>query len=218
MRLKKYEQAEYYAKLMQPSKYSKVTLAWTFSRQGKYELALDQAKEAILLDSTYAFAYVTLGYLYAMQNQFQEYDDKLRDLQRQHIAWKAARAKPPQGRASGKVRDYTELSLLQHEIGKKTRHIPLRQLVRRSGQAISALKPCFMMGPMSVAQYLAPGEMKFDLVVMDEASQVRPEDALGAIARGGQLVVVGDPKQLPPTSFFEKILDEEDEHRICFLI
>src|SRR5690606_12147477 len=84
-------------------------------------------------------------------------------------------------------------------------------LMRRSGGAISALKPCFMMGPMSVAQYLAPGRMKFDLVVMDEASQVRPEDALGAVARGAQLVVVGDPKQLPPTSFFDKLLDEEDE-------
>ena len=146
-----------------------------------------------------------------MQKQFQEYDDKLRDLQRQLIAWKASRVQPPRGNAGGKVRDYTQMSLLEHEIGKKTRHIPLRQLVRRSGLAISALKPCFMMGPMSVAQYLAPGQISFDLVVMDEASQVRPEDALGAVARGGQLVVVGDPKQLPPTSFFDKILDEEDE-------
>jgi superfamily I DNA and/or RNA helicase len=146
-----------------------------------------------------------------IQQQFQEYDNKLRDLQRQLIAWKASRATPPRGKASGRVREYTELSLLEHEIGKKTRHIPLRQLVRRAGQAISSLKPCFMMGPMSVAQYLAPGEIKFDLIVMDEASQVRPEDALGAVARGDQLVVVGDPKQLPPTSFFDKLLDEEDE-------
>lgn len=146
-----------------------------------------------------------------MQKQFQEYDENLRDLQRQLIAWKASRVQPPKGNAGGRVRDYTQMSLLEHEIGKKSRHIPLRQLVRRSGLAISALKPCFMMGPMSVAQYLAPGQIRFDLVVMDEASQIRPEDALGAIARGDQLVVVGDPKQLPPTSFFDKILDEEDE-------
>jgi len=64
-----------------------------------------------------------------------------------------------------------------------------------------------MMGPLSVAQYLAPGQLKFDLVVMDEASQLKPEEALGAIARGGQLVVVGDPKQLPPSTFFERQLD-----------
>ena len=68
-----------------------------------------------------------------------------------------------------------------------------------------------MMGPMSVAQYLEPGAFEFDLVVMDEASQVKPQDALGAIARGRQLIVVGDPKQLPPTSFFEKTIDDEDE-------
>jgi superfamily I DNA and/or RNA helicase len=62
---------------------------------------------------------------------------------------------------------------------------------------------------MSVAQFLDPKGIRFDLVVMDEASQIRPEDALGAIARGGQLVVVGDPKQLPPTTFFEKV-DRDD--------
>ena len=62
-----------------------------------------------------------------------------------------------------------------------------------------------MMGPQSVAKYLAPGALKFDLVVMDEASQIRPEDAIGALARGGQAIIVGDPMQLPPTSFFNRI-------------
>src|SRR5229473_7909226 len=69
-----------------------------------------------------------------------------------------------------------------------------------------------MMGPLSVAQYLAPGQLKFDLVVMDEASQLKPEDAIGALARGGQVVIVGDPKQLPPTNFFQRVsLDSDDE-------
>ena len=66
-----------------------------------------------------------------------------------------------------------------------------------------------MMSPMSVAQFLDPAGLRFDMVVMDEASQIRPEDALGAIVRGRQLVVVGDPKQLPPTTFFEKV-DRDD--------
>lgn len=146
-----------------------------------------------------------------IQQQFREYDDRIRALQRKLIAWKASRAEVPNGNASGLVRDYTELGLVNKEIGKKMRHIPLRQLVRRASRAISGLKPCFMMSPMSVAQFLEPGLIEFDLVVMDEASQIRPEDAIGAVARGAQLVVVGDPKQLPPTSFFDKILDEEDE-------
>jgi very-short-patch-repair endonuclease len=84
-------------------------------------------------------------------------------------------------------------------------------MFRRAGRAIQALKPCFMMGPQAVAQYLPPGLFHFDLVVMDEASQMRPEDALGAVARGAQLVVVGDPKQLGPTSFFDVVANDEDE-------
>ena len=68
------------------------------------------------------------------------------------------------------------------------------------------------MGPLSVAQYLAPGEFSFDLIVMDEASQLKPEDAVGALARGGQMVIVGDPKQLPPTTFFQRAaIDTETE-------
>jgi very-short-patch-repair endonuclease len=107
---------------------------------------------------------------------------------------------------------------LKRECAKKKRHIPLRQLVLRAGNALAALKPCFMMGPMSVAQYLAPGEINFDLVVMDEASQMKPEDALGSIARADQLVVVGDPKQLPPTSFFDKMIDDDDEDATAIVV
>jgi very-short-patch-repair endonuclease len=94
------------------------------------------------------------------------------------------------------------------------RHIPIRDLLDRAGEAVQAMMPCFMMSPLSVAQHLVPGRLSFDLVVMDEASQLRPEDALGAIARGAQVVIVGDPKQLPPTSFFQTDTstaeDEED--------
>lgn len=115
----------------------------------------------------------------------------------------------------------SEMHLLYHEINKKRRHLPIRQLIKRAGRAIVKLKPCFMMGPMSVAQYLEQGAVDFDLVVMDEASQLRPEEALGAIARGKQLVVVGDPKQLPPTSFFDRLAndgdDEEDDEIPAFL-
>jgi very-short-patch-repair endonuclease len=67
------------------------------------------------------------------------------------------------------------------------------------------------MGPLAVAQYLEPGAVEFDLVIMDEASQLRPEDAIGSVARGKQLVVVGDPKQLPPTSFFDRMMSVDDD-------
>ena len=146
-----------------------------------------------------------------IQDQFCQYDQQLKLLQQKKISWKTAQNKVPAGSRGGKVGSYSELALLQHECGKKTRHIPIRQLIKRSGQALLQLKPCFMMGPMSAAQYLPPGEIVFDLIVMDEASQMKPEDALGVIARGKQVVIVGDPKQLPPTSFFDKTVNDEDD-------
>ena len=66
------------------------------------------------------------------------------------------------------------------------------------------------MSPLSVAQFLPPGALTFDLLVMDEASQIQPVDALGAIARCKQVVVVGDPQQLPPTAFFAKMMGQAD--------
>jgi len=103
-----------------------------------------------------------------------------------------------------------QLGLLRREFEKKRRHLPIRKLVQNSGKAIQALKPVFMMSPLSIATYLPPESLAFDLVVFDEASQVKPVDALGAIIRGKQIVVVGDSKQLPPTSFFDKMTGDDD--------
>ena len=114
-------------------------------------------------------------------------------------------SRPPAGTAGARVDEKTEMELLKHLIPQQRPRVPVRQMLRRAGRAIQELKPCFMMGPQAVAQYLAPGHLHFDIVVMDEASQLRPEEAIGAIARGTQLVVVGDPKQLPPTSFFARM-------------
>ena len=102
-----------------------------------------------------------------------------------------------------------EMRIIQQEIAKKRRHKPIRQLLKEAGTAIQAIKPVFMMSPISVAQYLEPGSLTFDLLLMDEASQVSPVDALGAMARAHQVVVVGDSKQLPPTRFFTKMLDDD---------
>lgn len=150
----------------------------------------------------------------AIRKQFREYDDKLKSLQQDKIAYQVAKhgfKNTKSGSARGKVGTYTEMGLINHQINLKTRHAPIRQLVRRAGESLVALKPCFMMGPHSVAQYLAPGQLEFDIVIMDEASQIKPQDALGTIARGKQLIVVGDPKQLPPTSFFDKTVESDDD-------
>ena len=110
-----------------------------------------------------------------------------------------------------------QLGVLMMEFNKKARHKPIRRLMEEAGLAVQAIKPVFMMSPLSIANFLPPAALDFDLVVFDEASQVKPVEAIGAIMRGKQLVVVGDSKQLPPTSFFDSITGnfaEEDEDNI----
>lgn len=137
--------------------------------------------------------------------RFIELDNEVIKLNGEKCAFSISARPVPQGNGKGAVGTWTEDAVLSNEIAKQKRHIPIRQLINRAGKALIALKPCFMMGPLSAAQYLEAGKYKFDLVVMDEASQLKPEEALGAVARGNQLIVVGDPKQLPPTSFFDKM-------------
>jgi hypothetical protein len=109
------------------------------------------------------------------------------------------------------------VGILRGEIAKRRAHMPIRQLMLRAAPVVQALKPVMMMSPLSVAQFLSPGHMMFNLLVMDEASQIQPVDALGAIARCRQIVVVGDERQLPPTQFFSKMTaddsaaDDDDE-------
>ena len=146
-----------------------------------------------------------------VRSQFASLDQSVISLNQLDMAYRASRRPIPAGVRGSVVKDTTEFALVQHEIAKQRAHIPIRQLMRRAGRAVQGLKPCFMMSPMSVAQFLAPGQLSFDLIVMDEASQLRPEDALGAVARGAQLVIVGDPKQLPPTSYFQRTIDDEAE-------
>lgn len=99
-------------------------------------------------------------------------------------------------------------TLLNKELGKKRRHIPVRELMRQIPDVLKGLKPCLLMSPLSVAQYLDT-TATFDVVIFDEASQIPVWDAIGALARGAQSIVVGDNKQMPPTSFFGK--GESDE-------
>ena len=142
------------------------------------------------------------------RRRFRSLDAETTGLRRMELVERLSGKSAPWGNGVGNKGDYTDGALLAHEASKLKRHLPIRQLMDRAGNAVQALKPCFMMSPMSVAQYLKPGGLHFDLLVIDEASQMRPEDALGAIARSAQIIVVGDPKQLPPTAFFAGADDE----------
>lgn len=114
----------------------------------------------------------------------------------------AARLLPKRPRAGTNVHPRSEPAILLHEAIKKKRFRPLRKLFADLPNLLPALKPCMLMSPLAVAQFLGESPVAFDVVVFDEASQILPADAIGAIGRGHQVVVVGDQQQLPPTRFF----------------
>lgn len=110
----------------------------------------------------------------------------------------------------GRIPDKNEVGkkdgygILKHQLQLQRRHKPVRQLAAEMGEAFTSLAPCMLMSPLSIAQYLPPDQALFDLVIFDEASQITPWDAIGSIARGRQVVIAGDPRQMPPTSFFNR--------------
>ena len=141
--------------------------------------------------------------------EFKDLDKKILTLNRKRIYHKLNSNIP-------KIFGGTEnpqAKILAGEFTRKSGHMPVRKLLEKAGGMIKQIKPCFMMSPLSIAQYLDPTneELQFDVVIFDEASQVKPEDALGAFMRGKTAVVMGDTQQLPPTSFFDQMSDADSD-------
>jgi hypothetical protein len=177
---------------------------------------LERIAEKELLVSKIGFDFTTAE-MEDTRRSFQSIDRTCMSAVPEEIARKVSQRRPPDGNGRGRVGEFTELALILHEIAKKTRHCRIRDLMTRAGTAVQTLKPCFLMSPLSLSRYIPSDQVKFDLVIMDEASQIKPEDAIGAILRAQQLVVVGDPKQLPPTSFFDRTDEElEDDEATQF--
>ncbi|HLO40919.1 MAG TPA: DUF4011 domain-containing protein, partial [Phycisphaerales bacterium] len=131
-------------------------------------------------------------------------------LARGHRIVRAALAKDRPD-ASADANPQSELGILKRELSRKARHMPTRRLIASIPNLLARLKPCFLMSPLSVAQYLDARLPPFDLVIFDEASQIPVWDSIGAIARGAEVIVVGDSRQLPPTSFFTIAAEDEEQ-------
>ena len=114
-----------------------------------------------------------------------------------------------QGISRGPTKKLTELGLIERIIGQKKPRISLRKFIKQSSEALSELKPCFMMSPLTLAELVRSQEDLFDLLIIDEASQMRMQDAIGGLARSSQCVIVGDPQQLAPSDFFA-VTEQED--------
>lgn len=139
--------------------------------------------------------------------KFRKLDKKVLMENRKRIVCSAYKETPKL--ASGASRS-SEAGILLNEFNRKRGHMPIRTLMKKAGGLIQKIKPCFLMSPLSIAQYLDPRSTRFDVIIFDEASQVKPEDAVGALLRGKQVVVMGDSKQLPPTDFFDTVLDSPE--------
>lgn len=146
-----------------------------------------------------------------------QYEDKINSYREMIKKHRALTIQELVARLSAKIPDVSsgttgnsEVSVLQRAIKSGGRMTPIRKLFDSIPALLRRICPCMLMSPISVAQYIDPNFPKFDLVIFDEASQLPTSEAVGAIARGDNVVVVGDPKQLPPTSFFSASRVDED--------
>ncbi|MCD8020647.1 MAG: AAA domain-containing protein, partial [Clostridiales bacterium] len=147
--------------------------------------------------------------------RFRKNDQKLRRVTQASLNVKLSGEKPSGQSLSLNGRD--EISILRRENEKKRKVMPLRRLFKEIPLLLQKLKPCFMMSPLSVSYFLDSDVYDFDMVIFDEASQILPEDAVGAIYRADQVIIAGDTKQMPPTNFFtassknDENYDSDDE-------
>lgn len=149
-----------------------------------------------------------------IQNQFRENFERIKELASELINDNLLQKLP----SSGSIyENNVEFQFLKKEINKKTRHSSIKQMFEKMPNLIYNLKPILMMSPLSVAAFFKNNDKKFDLVIFDEASQIKVETAISSILRGKQAILVGDREQLPPTNFFNKSMDnaenEEDEEQ-----
>lgn len=140
-------------------------------------------------------------------NEFNDLDKSQLEIARLRILERLISRLPNTNIATSSV---DEVGILKRELTKQRKIMPLRRLFKAIPNLLTALKPCLMMSPLSVSLFLQADGYNFDTVIFDEASQVCTEDAIGAIMRGKQVIIAGDSKQLPPTSFFAATLSDGD--------
>ena len=139
--------------------------------------------------------------------KFREVDERYQEATARYVAARLAGSLPEQD----DVPRSSQWGVVRHELNKQRRHKPVRRLLQEAPEVLTRLAPCFMMSPLSVAQYLPPEQALFDIVIFDEASQITVWDAIGSIARGRQVIVAGDPRQMPPTNFFARSEDDDPD-------
>jgi hypothetical protein len=169
---------------------------------GFYRIRIDEE-----ITSSQTLSHFTKAEFENKLQQFNHLDEEMSELTKLEVYAKLMERVPD---LQNNIIQSSEPGIVVKAIKSKGRGIAIRQLFERIPNLLPKIKPCMLMSPLSVAQYLAPTFPKFDLVIFDEASQLPTSEAIGAMARGKNVIVVGDPKQLPPTSFFSAQQSEEN--------
>ena len=163
----------------------------------------------LIIDSSETFRDFSASVFEEKISRLKALGDEFEKLTRQEIYLRIAKNLPNLTKDANAM---SALGILQHAIKSGGRGVSIRTLFSKIGKVMIKLCPCVLMSPLSCAQYLAPNkESPFDVVIFDEASQLPTCKAVGVIARGKNAIIVGDPKQMPPTSFFrEQVFDDEN--------
>jgi very-short-patch-repair endonuclease len=142
--------------------------------------------------------------------EYKQTDETYRELTQKALSAKLSVNKPKLG---GFIVPSSPTGIIVNQNNRSRGHMPIRKFLKKIDSVAGLLKPCYLMSPMSVSQYL-PVSPDFDVVIFDEASQIPPWDAVGSISRGQQAIIVGDNKQLPPTAFFSNQGDGDSDEMV----
>ncbi|MGI6231111.1 MAG: AAA domain-containing protein [Tractidigestivibacter sp.] len=183
----------------------------TFER---YKCGITKSMVRYGLDSSESMNSFTGSRLDGLIEQYARIDTELQELSKEELRHRIASHIPNLVEEATKS---TEAATLQRSLRNRKRSVTVRSIFRDCGNILLSLCPCMLMSPLSVSQYLAPGKELFDLVIFDEASQLQTCKAVGALARGKEAIIVGDPKQMPPTSFFKEKIDDEEYDQVADL-
>jgi very-short-patch-repair endonuclease len=148
------------------------------------------------------------------RDRFNQIDSELKKLEASKVLFCGSQKTIPRGVNWGPKKSYTDAALIWNEIGKKRGHLKKRELIQRAQKALLAMKPIWLMQPLSVSQLLPRERELFDLIIIDEASQMLPEYAIPSMLRGKQLVVVGDDQQMPPSDLFRLTSETSDPDEV----
>lgn len=176
-----------------------------------YKYFIRTAQQELIYDKYPELGSMGSDYIEKLRDDLRSLDKQIIKLSKKLVGYETEKlgSKAPKGSTSGKVSEKTGMALIDHVAQVPNARTTIREFFKRAADAATFIKPCTLMSPLAVSQTLPLTEM-YDVVIIDEASQMKPEYSICSIARAKQAVIVGDQNQLPPTTVFQRMLSEDE--------